>query len=196
MEIVREVAVGPKPLFSQYHLLMTLLLIREKGPVGRKNLSREMAIGEGSMRSILDRLKKAKYVITEKNGNVLAPPGRELLNKIGIEMFPIEGGILSLGETDAAVLVSHGRSRISDGFAQRDAAVRAGARGATTLVINAGRLSFPPDGRPLDDEYILDQFRRNSPRWPLREDDVMIIGTADDLIGAQKGALAAAVEIL
>ncbi len=126
MEIATGGAPGPMPYFQQYHLLMALLLIREKGYIGRKQLSRELSMGEGSIRSMLRRLTKAGLVRTERSGNVITPAGGEMLNDIGIEMISIEGGESSVGTKDVAVIVPGKGNFVTDGFSQRDAAVRAG----------------------------------------------------------------------
>ena len=196
MEIGKSTASGPMPLFQEYHLLMALLVIRDRGPLGRKQLSRDVEIGEGSVRSILKRLIRANYITTERNGNVITAEGSRFMEELGLEVISVRGGDISLGDCDVAVLVPGAGERIPDGFSQRDAAVRAGARGATTLVFRDGGLIFPMDGRHLNDDGILSQFCDAYERWPLEEDDVIIIGTADDEKNATKGALAAALDIL
>ena len=196
MEIGKNPASGPMPLFEQYHLLMALLVIREKGPIGRKQLSSNIGIGEGSVRSILKRLIGTNYITTERKGNAITGEGLKFLEELGLIVIAVKGGEISLGDCDVAVLVPGAGDRITDGFSQRDAAVRAGARGATTLVFRHGALIFPMDGRLLRDENILSQFRDASERWPLGENDVIIIGTADDETKATKGALAAAIDIV
>ncbi|MDP7266337.1 MAG: DUF4443 domain-containing protein [Candidatus Thermoplasmatota archaeon] len=195
MEIATGGAPGPMPYFQQYHLLMALLLIREKGYIGRKQLSRELSMGEGSIRSMLRRLTKAGLVRTERSGNVITPAGGEMLNDIGIEMISIEGGESSVGTKDVAVIVPGKGNFVTDGFSQRDAAVKAGALGATTLVFRNGGLTFPPDQEPMQDQAVLHQLK-NVMRSTLRDNDVVIIGTADSGTNATIGALAAAMELL
>ena len=195
MEIAKIVPAGPMPLFTQYHLLMALLILREREPMGRKNLSESLELGEGSTRSLLKRLISEGLVATERRGNLLTPQGKELLERTGLIVFPIDGGALSVGSVDMGVLVPGAADNIGDGFSQRDAAVRGGAKGATTLVVSGGKIVFPFEGRLLEDEFILDQLQ-SLLQWPLKEKDVIIIGTASNEIAAEKGALAAAVEIL
>ncbi len=195
MEIATAGAPGPMPYFQQYHLLMALLVIRKKGSIGRKQLSRELSMGEGSVRSMLRRLTKAGLVKTERSGNVITPAGEEMLTDIGIEVIPIEGGESSVGTEDVAVIVPGKGNSITDGFSQRDAAVRAGALGATTLVYRNEGLTFPPDQEPMQDQGVLHQLK-NVMRSPFKDDDVVIIGTADNGTNATKGALAAAMDLL
>ena len=195
MKIATGGAAGPMPYFQQYHLLMALLMIRKKGSIGRIQLSRELSMGEGSVRSMLGRLKKAGLVRTEKSGNMITTAGNEMLDDLAVEVVPIKGGASSLGREDVAVIIPRKGNRITDGFSQRDAAVRAGAMGATTLIFRNGRLTFPPDHETMEDGSVLKQLMKGR-ESPLRDDDVIIIGTADDVTKAMKGALAAAMDIL
>jgi len=195
MEIATGGAPGPMPYFQQYHLLMALLVIWKKGSIGRKQLSLELSMGEGSIRSMLKHLTKAGLVRTERSGNVITPAGREMLDELAIEVVPIEGGASSVGRVDVAVVVPGKGNLVTDGFSQRDAAVRAGARGATTLVFRNRGLTFPPDHEPTEDQAVLHQLGEVMGS-SLHYNDVVIIGTADNGTNAMKGALAAAMDLL
>ncbi len=184
------------PLFQQYHLLLALLEIRERGYAGRKQLAKEMGVGEGSIRSILGRLKRAGYVRTERKGNSLTPRGHELLGSLGLTVLSITGGEISVGECDVAVVISGYGDRVLDGFTQRDAAVRAGARGATTLLYRKGGLYFPDGERMRGEEGLMDQLMAGMEARGLMDGDVVIIGTADQEMAALKGALAAALDMM
>ena len=195
MEIAAGGAPGPMPNFQQYHLLMALIVIREKGSIGRKQLSVELAMGEGSIRSMLGRLTKAGLVKTERSGNVITPAGNGMLDDLAIEVVSIEGGVSSVGREDVAVIIPGKGDLITDGFSQRDAAVRAGALGATTLVFRNGGLTFPPDKGTKEGAIVLQQLR-NMINSSFRDGDVVIIGTSDNGKNATKGALAAAMDLL
>jgi hypothetical protein len=93
-----------------------------------------------------------------------------------------------------AVLV-HGKANlIALGIEQRDSAIKAGAEGATTIIVVRNKLMVPPD-------YCLD-IERPKISLELRkaldpnESDVIIIGTAADYERAEDGALAAAFELI
>lgn len=189
-------APGPMPQFRQHHLLLALLTIRDRGAIGRKALSKAMKIGEGSIRSILERLTRAGYVRTERKGNMLTVEGEELLEKTGLRIVVINEEGISVGKCDVAVIVPGSGQIITDGFAQRDAAVRAGALGATTLIHREGGLFFPDGERMRDQKKLRGQLTEGSVTGGLNEGDTVIIGTADDDNTALSGALAAAMDIL
>ena len=51
-------AIGPLPRFAEVHVRMALELIAKHERIGRKQLAGELGVGEGSMRTILNQLKK------------------------------------------------------------------------------------------------------------------------------------------
>jgi hypothetical protein len=85
-------------------------------------------------------------------------------------------------------------SKVKSGMEQRDQAIKAGADGATTVVVNGDRLTVPVD-------FDLDKGRPET-AWALRrlfdlsDGDVIIIGTSVSLQRAEEGAMAAAFELL
>ncbi len=113
--------------------------------------------------------------------------------------FPIQVGMLSksdatLGTETVAVLVRGHKNRVKIGVEQRDAAVRVGADGATTILVQGGDLWVPPD-------FCLDKERPDFAAelrdiFSVREGDVIIIGTGADYHKAEDGALAAAFELI
>ena len=182
---------GPTPKFSLFHVWKTYDVLSSQGPVGRKGLSQMLNIGEGSTRTILDKMIKEGSVENTKKGAVLTERGRKLFRASGIFAAPVNIESLTLGPKDCAVLVRGMAERINTGYEQRDEAVRSGAMGATTLVFRDGRLMFP------DDPKVPDQ----SPLQPLRalftleENDAIIVGTAHSYGAAEKGAVTAALAL-
>jgi predicted amidohydrolase len=92
------------------------------------------------------------------------------------------------------VLVKGQSMKIKMGVEQRDSAIKAGAEGATTIIVSGGQLVVPPD-------YDLDKERPEFAETLRRllavsEGDVIIIGTAKTYNRAEDGALAAAFELI
>jgi hypothetical protein len=77
---------------------------------------------------------------------------------------------------------------------QRDAAIMAGAKGATTLVFTKNRLTIPGTEEDVSksDPSLLTSLSKLS----LNEGDVIILGSADEKIRAELGAKTAALELL
>ena len=81
--------------------------------------------------------------------------------------------------------------KIKSGVEQRDASVMVGAKGATTIMFKEGRLKIPSvsDDVAADFPKAANQIVRF---LAPKENDVIIIGSADSLGKAEYGTLAAA----
>jgi hypothetical protein len=181
-------AGGPTPKFSPYHVWKAYRIVDEEGPIGRKALSAALKVGEGSTRTILDRMMKEGSAENTNRGAVLTERGKEKLDDSGILLEELDLDGLTIGKYNCAVLVRSMAHKVRMGCEQRDEAVRGGATGATTLVCKKGKLLFPGDDKYPDQKLVA----------PLRgvfaveEDDVVIIGSALTREGAEKGAVSAA----
>jgi len=180
-------AVGPLPRFAESQVRGALALIAERKGVGRKQLAKELGVGEGSMRTILDRLKKEGFVRSSRGGHSITTKGKRELGK-ALELVQIDAGDMTVGDVDVATIVRKAAARVRRGIEQRDEAIKAGADGATVLIFKGGKLQFPDGflkvGRGVSGELV----RTFKPR----EGDVIIIGTARDVAKAEEGTKAAA----
>jgi DNA-binding PadR family transcriptional regulator len=179
-------AVGPLPRFAEVQVRETLNLIEKYGRAGRKQLAEELGVGEGSMRTILDTLKKRGLITSSRGGHALTDKGRRFLGR-PLEFVMVDAGDLTVGEVDVATLVREAAAKVKKGIEQRDAAIKVGADGATVLVFKGGKLQFPNGFIKVNVklEKLIKIFRP-------REEDVIIIGTARDAVKAEAGARAAA----
>ena len=78
------------------------------------------------------------------------------------------------------------------GLEQRDAALLAGAKGATTIVFRKGTMTIPGMDRPPTPSLVSclkEQFS-------LAEGDAVVIGTGDTAIEAETGAYSAALTLV
>ncbi|KUO40025.1 MAG: hypothetical protein AVW05_01210 [Hadesarchaea archaeon DG-33] len=156
--------IGPLPRFAEVHVRRALELIAKHKRIGRKQLAGELGVGEGSMRTILNQLKKQD------------------------EFVQVDTGDLTVGKIDVATIVRGAAKKIKRGIEQRDEAIKVGAQGATVLVFKRGKLQFPDEFIKMgkkNSETIIKTFKP-------REGDVIIISTADDVLSAETGARAAA----
>ncbi len=182
---------GPTPKFSLFHVWKAYDVIYSQGPIGRKALSDALGIGEGSTRTILDKMMKEGSLDNTKQGAVLSERGRKKYKNSGIIVCPIRIDGLTVGTHDCAVLVKGMAERVGTGAEQRDEAVRAGALGATTLVFRGNRLFFPTDPDKPDQGEIIPL--RSS--FNLEENDAVIVGTANSYEDAERGAVTAALSL-
>jgi predicted transcriptional regulator len=191
-KLAEEKAPGPNPSFSTFHFVLAIELIAEKS-IGRNKLAHELLIGEGAARTLIRRLKEEDLISISKTGCTLTKKGLELWNEYGsiIKKTRIEKNELAFGEYSYAVLVKKSGHKVRTGMEQRDAAIVAGARGATTILFKNGQLVFPAVDRNLKKDFpkASDQITR---LLKPKEDDTIIVVSSDNLAKAEHAALAAA----
>ena len=72
-------AGGPTK-FSLFHIWKAYQVIDSQGPIGRKALADALQIGEGSIRTILDKMVREGSVENTRMGTVITDRGREAGN--------------------------------------------------------------------------------------------------------------------
>jgi len=185
---------GPVHRFADYHVYRTLLLLSDGRRRGRRSLADSVNIGEGSMRTIIEFLRDKGYVDVKQTGIKISVKGCEFVRKLPIRMERLEPSDISIAMRNVAVLVRNRADKVTLGIEQRDAAIKAGAEGATTIVVKGGKLLVPPD-------YFLDKERPEIARGLRKllapnEGDIVIVGAAQEYDRAEDGALAAAFALL
>ena len=183
---------GPAPKFNDYHIWKTLMSLDDIYPLGRKKLAEVLHIGEGSTRTILNILQEQEFIKITKNGILITEKGLEFREVFYMDVKPFESHDLTISDYDSVAHLRHAAKRISFGCEERDAAILAGAKGATTLICVNGRLMFPGSDYPVDDGT--EKALRNI--FSIKNDDVIIIGTADSPEAAECGAVSAALNTL
>jgi hypothetical protein len=180
---------GPIPKFSDYHLWKALISLDEGRPIGRKRLATLLGIGEGSTRTIITMMQDQGMIAIDRGGITLTKKGVERRDTLYMDVAPLTADAsLTIGRFNCAVRIPHAAKRITYGCEERDASIKAGAVGATTLVFLNGKLIFPGSEYPVDSkiENALHSLFR------LKNEDAIIIGTADTYDAAEKGAVTAA----
>jgi DNA-binding PadR family transcriptional regulator len=180
-------AVGPLPRFAEVHIRETLDLIEKYGRVGRKQLAEKLGVGEGSMRTILNMLKKQSLITSSRGGHALTAKGKHFLGK-PLEFVRVDAGDLTVGEVDVATIVRGASAKIKRGIEQRDEAIKAGAAGATVLIFKNCKLQFPDRFIEVGKKVSETIIKTLKPQ----EGDAIVIGTADDVVSAEAGARTAA----
>ncbi|HUK27760.1 MAG TPA: DUF4443 domain-containing protein [Candidatus Acidoferrales bacterium] len=191
---------GPTPAYTTIHVLRTLLCIGDEGHIGRIELSRKLGLGEGTVRTIIRHLVKAKVVAIEKDGCTLNPRGATLYKTLKLKLsqpFRINARQLALDKTSAAILVKAAGDFVRRGIEQRDAAVRAGATGACTLIFRGGKLLMPMDEQEdwtlQPNELLYQDIEKTF--TPKNNDVVMIVSAPSEDV-AEQGVVAAALTLI
>lgn len=194
MRLIDRPKFGPLYRFSDYHIYKTLSLISDGRRKGRKQLADRIGVGEGSMRTIVEYLREEGLVDVKQTGIKITKAGTEFISQMPLHIYKLEVPEISLGQHSVAVQVKGKSDRVRSGMEQRDQAIKAGADGATTIVVKGDHLTVPVDF-DLDKERpeVAEAIRR---LFDLSDGDVVIIGTSADLQKAEEGAMAAAFDLL
>jgi hypothetical protein len=192
-------APGPSPSFSGPHVLLAFLTMADSSYVGRQTLSSKSGLGEGSTRTILRRLKERGLVDVVKSGCYLTHSGKVLaksVHSVMSDFVSIPKSNLTMGNSQAALLLRQAGKKVHSGIEQRDSAVRTGAAGATTYVMRSGRFTIPGGSSNCERDFPGRAWSHLRRGLKPRNDDVVILCGAGDEVSAKLGALAAAITLL
>ena len=195
--VAAKIAPGRFPSFAEAHVIEALEDISSLGTVGRLKLSKDLGLGEGEARTLVRHLKNEGLIEVSKSGISLSAAGKKFLSSLRVvlsEQVEMPFTPLTVGRFNVAVRVAGMKDSVKYGLEQRDSAIMAGAKGATTLVFTKNRLIMPSTegDAPKRDFSILAALSKLS----LNEGDVIIVGSADEKIKAELGAKTAALELL
>jgi len=193
-----KLAPGRAPYFIEAHLLKALMTIDAEGPVGRVKLSKTLGLGEGTIRTLIKHLENEGLIKTSQAGLSLTSSGKKfsanLKSRIS-ETIEIPQSSLTVGPFNMAVLIKNAANAIKGGLEQRDAAIKVGATGATTLIFRKSRLNMPLVEEDIFRDVPTIRAELISKLKP-HENDVVIVGSANDKLTAELGAIAATLETL
>jgi predicted transcriptional regulator len=191
-ELAEEKAAGPRPLFTQLDLARAIEIVGTER-IGRNKLSERLGMGEGTTRTLINRLLDAQLIAISRSGCALTRSGHSILNELNLMLgtrTKVARSSVTVGTYNFGVLVKGAANRIKSGIEQRDAAVRAGADGAVTLVVKHGELVMPPaESKMTTQESVAKKIQEV---FRPRENDAIIIAGADSEQNAEEGARAAA----
>jgi predicted transcriptional regulator len=195
-EIACGKAPGPSPTFSVFHLILAIDFIAEK-TIGRNKLAGSLGIGGGAVRTIIERLKNAGLIEISKAGCSLTARGLKTWEDFRSVFKKVEVGKSELvsGKYNFAVLVRDCGAKVKSGMEQRDAAIMSGARSATTMVMRRGRLIIPSVSNDVAKDFP-EAAKQVTRLLDAKENDVVVIGSADSPLKARDGTFAAAWTLL
>lgn len=180
--------------FDLVHVFKTMQMMSDKKKVSRSSLMQELGLGEGSIKTLVKHLKMHGLVENSNAGMWLTNKGDTLYTKLHTSV-PREMDIakcsVALGRFNHAVLLKDMACNIKNGIEQRDAAIKAGAVGATTLICKNERLVLPGTGEDLmrNDQKIHSLIMKE---LLPEQNDVIIIGSSQNKKIAEMAAKSAA----
>ena len=196
-KVAAKIAPGRLPSFAEAHVVMALEDISSMGTVGRLKLSKDLELGEGEARTLVRHLNKERLIEISRSGISLSAAGRKLLSSVRAilsEQVELPSSPLTVGRFNVAVQVKGMKNAVKYGLEQRDAAITAGAKGATTLIFTKNRLIMPRTGEDVSEAG--SSVGALLSKLNLKEGDVVIIGSADERFKAELGVKTAALELL
>ena len=183
---------GASHAFSKFDLIRMVYLLRAKDKVSRKEISEKLEIGEGSTRTLLGTLRKAGFVQVTIFGCELSKSGLREVNEIFENFEPIgqlDASELTFSKPAYCIIARSAVNKIASGVTQRDAALLAGASGATILIYSNTGFNFPQVSKNTRVDYFLTITLRA--RSEFEEGDVVILSFAEGPRERERGAWAA-----
>lgn len=180
--------------FDVVHVFAALQLIEKSGKTSRDLLCDGLALGEGTIKTLVKHLKMHGLVQTSNGGTRMTAKGRGICQGL-LETMPAEMSLpkcsVALGKFNYAVLVREFGFAVRSGIEQRDAAIKTGAIGATTLIFKDGKFVMPATTQdslkknPAVRKMLIEKLKP-------QEGDVIIIGSAESEKTAELAAKNAA----
>jgi len=159
----------------------------------------ELGLGEGSIKTLIKHLKMENLILTTQKGTTMTEKGTKLFEKISQYICAetqVPKSSISIAKYNYAVLLRNLKFAIKQGVEQRDAAIKIGARGATTLLYKRGKFLMP-DSRfnALEEEKGIEKLLKDNLK--PKDGDVIIIGSDDhSYITAELASKVAAIEAI
>lgn len=179
--------VGNIPNFTKIDILRCFLRFNKN--LGRQEIARELGLGEGTVRTILNILKSKKLLDSTKKGHFLSRKGQETLNQINdcIGMpRNIQTQDIYPNSEKTGVLVRN-ITNLKELYRLRDIAVKNKADGA--IILKFEDKLYAPEFDYEQDYKELEKY------FDFRNSDVLVIAFANDGKDAENGALAIAIEL-
>ena len=198
VDLVEKHIPGPSPGFAGEHAVLVFLTIGEEGPVSRQALATKTGLGEGSVRTILKKLRREGIVTADPAGCHLTSSGKRLFSSIHSKLsspLVLDESPFTVGTSQTAVLVHGAWKLVGSGIEQRDSTIKLGAAGATTYVVKGGRFTIPGGSGDCERDFPNDRWSILRGKLNPQNGDAIVVCGATNQTTATLGALAAALTL-
>lgn len=180
--------------FDVVHVFVALQLIGNGGRTSREAMAGGLALGDGTVKTLVKHLKMNGLVLTTNSGTKMTTKGKGICDGL-LAAMPAEMSLprcsVALGKFNYAVLVRQFGFAVRSGIEQRDAAIKMGAAGATTLLYRDEKFVMPASSQ--DSLKKEPHVRRMMVEKLVPEEgDLVIIGSAENEKTAELAAKNAA----
>ena len=186
------------PSYKIPHILFCIMLIgKESHGIGRYRIRKEINLGEGSIKTLLNRLKEENTIKVDKNrqkGHIITEIGKKIFQDLEkLISFPQElenkENKFVVGKIAYYSIVNQQyiKSNFGSSIEQRDEAIKIGGTGATCLTYDGIQKYEFSDGVSIN--LPIEQKQ-------LKKGDILIIGAGNSKSDAILATYAAAISIL
>ena len=180
--------VGNISKYTRLDVLRAFIALRDEKK-SRKELSDSLEIGEGTLRSILDKLKQKKLIESTQQGHKFTKKGEGFYKELLELIDPPKKVSTSFYKNKKQTgLLLKNRRDVKIGIEKRDIAIKHGADGAIILKFRE-RLFFP------DMEYETKDFDMLEKQFDLEKNNILIITYSDTTRFAELSAIGCAAAI-
>ena len=179
--------VGNIPNFTKIDILRCFLRFSKN--IGRQELAKNLELGEGTVRTILEILKSNKLLDSTKKGHFLSKKGSEALNEIyKLIIYPKDITTKSVyPDLKKMGILVRNVSNLKELYKLRDTAIKNGADGA--IILKFEHKLYAPES-----DYEQD-YREMEKYFEFANGDVLVVAFSNEKRNAENGALAIAVEL-
>ncbi len=183
--------------FDVVHVFTALQMIgKNNNTTSRYALCAALVLGEGTIKTLVKHLKMQGLIETSNRGTKLTAKGKSICEGL-LAAIPAEMSLpkcsVALSKFNYAVLIREFGFAVGLGIEQRDAAIKMGATGATTLLFKDNKFVMPTN----NDDSLKNEAeirRMLVEKLNPREGDMIIIGSANNNektaeLGAKNAAL-------
>ncbi len=185
---------GTPHRFTDADAFLLLEILSKNHGMSRKELSRYLGLGEGSVRTLIEKLKEFDLICVKQTGITIRPQGSEILRSLGIRSTDLSVGEYVMGEHQFGAVISDSSEKVFNGIDQRNIVIRTGGEGCTTWVNREGRIVMLPDWDVDTHEPSLSRTIREHAK--MGEGDVLIVAGGDTERIAMISAITAALDLI
>ena len=180
--------------FTDADAFLLLEMVSKNHGMSRRELSRSLGLGEGSVRTLVEKLKESDLLCVKQTGITIRPQGSEILRSLGMRTVEISVGEYVMGEHQFGAIVNDSSEKVFNGIDQRNIVIRAGGEGCTTWVNRDGRTIMLPDWDvDIHDPSLSKTIRDNA---KMGDGDVLIVAGGDTERVAMISAVTAALDLV
>lgn len=190
LNILTAVRQGNKPNYDKAHVILTLIYIKNEGPIGRISLMRKLGLGESTVKTLLRRLKEQKLITIDRiGGATITDKGIELLNSIEKLIKVKETTLFSINWDTVMIVIKSGKSILDKTgvLKLRDFIIRLEAESVLIAEVLENKIFLPPFTDEKSMSNLLNEIKANCDK--CENNDLILFITPKNLHLAYKVAL-------